>query len=190
MDIPKTSDYSFTLTIPAHKQVKYNGKRIKYTYLNNKQQYRLCEDILQKLFLYDDNVDWVYEQHDDKRLHIHGYITNSYYEYLLEQIKGFYFDYRINIGLRTIFKIIDIQETQIDIGYWLKYCEKHQDEIIFKSRYRQEQDELAMLNGGATHKSQTPQFFKFDDCGLPIINKYPFGMVKIAPTSKKYIVEL
>lgn len=189
--IPEPKDFSFTLTIPAHKQVCYNSRRIKYKYLTNLQQYHLIEDVLSKIFLFDDEINWVYEQHEDKRLHIHGYIKNSYYEYLFEQIKKFYSDYRINIGQRTMNKIIDIQQTIISIDYWKNYCSKHQDTIIYKSKYQQQEDLSQSLERGAPVQSQTkPIFFKYDDEGLPIISKYPFGMVKIAPNKNKYIVEL
>lgn len=189
--IPKSNSYSFTLTIPHHKQVNYYKKRIKYGYLTNHQQYVLCEDVFKKLFCGENKCDWVYERHEDGRLHIHGYIEESYYEYVLHEIHRFYSDYRINIKPKSYEKIMDIQETILEINYWNMYMDKHQHEIIYKSRNFHEKDHIEALESGAPTQTQTkPQFFEVDKDGLPIIKRYPFGYIKIAPTNKKHIVDL
>lgn len=188
--IPTPSDFSFTLTIPAHKMVTYYAKRIKYCYLTNKQQYILLEDVLAKLFFHDDEVNWVYERHSDGRLHIHGFVKNTYYDYLYQNIKKFYSDYRINIGPRTFNKIMDIQETYNDLNYWHNYIQKHQHEIVYKSRFLDEQANIQAIENGVDNKPQVVSFFKLDDNGLPLIENYPFGRVKIVSDKKLNIVEL
>lgn len=189
-EIPTTNSFSFTITIPGQKQVNYWGKRIKYAYLTNKQQYLLIEHLMTKIFDDDDKVDWVFERHEDGRLHLHGYIMDSFFEYIFDRINTFYKDYRINIGTRKMLLICDIQKTHCNIKYWEDYIEKHQHEIIYKSRFRQQQEDIKALEDGAPIQTQTtPKVFRYDDNGLPIIESYPFGIVKIAP-KRKYIVEL
>lgn len=146
--------YSFTITIPSFKKVYYDGKSQPYGKLTQRQQYNLLEDVFLKHLhpLNFEYIDWVYEEHEDKRLHIHGFtkvnedkIKNSPTNLLLDD---FYSDYRINIKLRSYIKISKIEKTVYDIKFWNTYIQKNQDTIKFRNRYEEEQKLFQNLENG------------------------------------------
>lgn len=164
------NSFSFTYTIPAFKKVYYDGKRRAYGNLSPKQQYVLLEDIMMKIinplnYLF---IDWVYEKHEDGRLHIHGYVilTKEYEDEVYKMRDSFYsYNQKINIKMSSYLKISDIQKTYLDITFWNNYIQKHQDEIIFKNGYTQQQELTQSLDYGV----------KLDTCDYTIDNnKYRF----------------
>ena len=113
-------------------------------------------------------IDWVYEKHDDGRLHIHGYVilTKEYEDEVYVMRDSFYsYNQKINIKMSSYLKISDIQKTYLDISFWNNYIQKHQDEIIFKNGYTQQQELTQSLDYGV----------KIDTCDYTIDNnKYRF----------------
>ena len=85
---------------------------------------------------------------------------------------------------------MDIQETYNDLNYWHNYIQKHQHEIVFKKSFLDEQANIQAIENGIDNKPHVVSFFKLDDNGLPIIENYPFGRVKIVSDKKLNIVEL
>lgn len=135
--------FSFTFTIPAFKKVYYNGKRRPYGSLSPNQQFHFLEDIMIKCInpLKFVHIDWVYEEHEDKRLHIHGFCicspNNGYAVNILRD--DFYsFGQRIGIKICSYLKLSDIQQTYYDLNYWVEYCNKNQNNIKYKNKYSQE----------------------------------------------------
>lgn len=136
--------FSFTLTIPTFKKVYYQSNRIAYGKLPQSHQYNFLESHLTKLIrpLNFKFIDWIYEEHNeiDNRLHIHGYATGCDIQHVEELVYDFYNHSRvIGMSISSYKKISDIQESQYDtLNPWLNYIDKHQSEIIYRSKYRQE----------------------------------------------------
>lgn len=166
--------FSFTFTIPPFKKVYWDKKKRPYANLSFSQQYHLLEGLMFKIinplkYLY---IDWVYEQHkEDKRLHMHGFcITtdeNSDQIYLLRD--AFYsVNQIIGIKMSNYLKISDIQKTYSDLNYWLEYINKHQDTIIFKNGYRQQNDLTESLDHGVCKHSFNNDYIKLPNwCDEP-----------------------
>lgn len=147
--------YSFTFTIPPFKKVYYNGKRRAYGSLSPKQQYTLLESVMMKVInpLKFAEIDWVYEKHEDGRLHIHGYAhlepgpENLGAVHILRD--DFYtVNQIIGMKLSSYLKVSDIQETYHDITFWHHYIQKNQDEIVFKNGYTQQKELTENLDNG------------------------------------------
>lgn len=153
MNLINTKSFSFTFTIPPFKKVYWKSKRRKYGSLSNNQQYFFLEDIMIKIinplnFYY---IDWIYEKHEDGRLHIHGFvILDDEKENEIYKLRDTFYSYneRINIKICSYLKLSDIQETRVDINYWLEYINKHQNEIIYKNGYRQMNEDINNLEYG------------------------------------------
>lgn len=144
-----TSAFSFTLTIPASKKVYYSGKRRRYASMNHKAQYTFLNALMLKIIFsaHFDMIDWVFEEHEDGRLHIHGYaIVCEEFKHLapVEFLVNLFYTHNSIVGITStevIKRLSNIQKTQVDIKYWLEYMEKNQDKIKFYSPYRQEEIE-------------------------------------------------
>lgn len=149
-----TKHFSFTLTIPAFKNVIHNGRKIQYGQLSQISQYNLLEDVMRSIRKSSYDILYVYEEHADKRLHIHGMFFNEIYECARDFILDFYRDYRICIkshkkifGDETNGRIADLQQTLVNKLFFIRYMEKHQDTIKFFPRREQEEKECAQLDG-------------------------------------------
>lgn len=149
-----TNHFSFTITIPAFKNVIHNGRKIQYGQLSQISQYNLLEDVMKSIGKSSIDILYVYEEHSDKRLHIHGMVFNDIFECVQDFILDFYRDYRIGIkSHKKIFgderngRIADIQATRINKLYFIRYMEKHQDTIKFFARKEQEEKEGDQLDG-------------------------------------------
>lgn len=143
-------DWSFTFTLPPFKQIYYDGARHKYGSLPQAQQYYFLENHIIKIIrpLDFDFIDWVYEAHEDGRLHIHGYCLGATFSAINRLRNDFYtFNRVIGMSVKSYTKMSDIQSTWSDIGYWKTYIEKNQDNILFRSRYRQQLIDSANLDG-------------------------------------------
>lgn len=186
MDLKKS--FSFTFTIPPFKKVYWNTKRRQYANLSMSQQYHFLEDIMMKIIhpLRYNHIDWVYEQHEDKRLHIHGYciLEEPYFEevYLLRD--SFYsLNQKIGIKMSSYLKLSDIQETRADLNYWIEYINKHQDNIMFKNGYTQQKELTQSLDCGVV--SSIYSNVKLPNwCDEPDNDKYRFK------GKNKFIVEI
>lgn len=168
----KTTSYSFTFTIPSFKKVYFNTKRRAYGSLSQKQQFVLFEDIMMKIInpLKYQFIDWVYEKHDDGRLHLHGYaILQKEDEGEVFILRDAFYTYNQKIGIRmtSYLKISDIQETYINISFWKDYINKHQDEIVFKNGYTQQKELTENLDNGIVKNIDTYEY-QYDN------NKYRF----------------
>ena len=113
MDLKKS--FSFTFTIPAFKKVYYDKKRRPYGSLSPKQQYVLLENIMCNIInpLHFEFIDWVYEKHEDGRLHIHGYvITTPENDDKIFILRDSFYSYnqKINLKMSSYLKISDIQK--------------------------------------------------------------------------------
>lgn len=147
--------YSFTLTIPYEKRVYYSGKRRKYGSLTQKQQwYFLCDLMTKSTWItHFDFIDYVFEEHGDGRLHIHGYaIVNHLYQDIgaMERLVDNFYTVNsiVNIKMSVYLSLSNIQRTYKDKQYWFDYMEKNQDNIIFKSHYQTEKDDNEKLDKG------------------------------------------
>jgi len=168
----KTTSYSFTFTIPAFKKVYYNAKRRVYSSLSPKQQFVLFEEIMMKIInpLNYEFIDWVYEKHEDGRLHLHGFclVQKEHSEEVFKLRDAFYtYNQKIGIKMSSYLKISDIQETRIHIKYWNDYIMKHQDDIVFKNGYTQQKDLTEALDQGIVKSIDTYEY-QYDN------NKYRF----------------
>lgn len=185
-------DYSFTFTIPAFKNVYHSKKRCKYGQLTNKQQFTLIERVMYKNVSSSSDVRWIYEKHDDERLHLHGYWKNTYREEVEDLRNKFYQDYSININSYVKYeKISDIQETKTVINYWEKYMEKNQDKIIYKCGFIHQKEITDDLNKGIIKiECNIPQdYLNTLDQHLEnelLEDEYKFGKTKL----NKYIIEI
>lgn len=146
-------NYSFTFTIPAFKKVYWNAKRRPYGSLSPNQQYHFLEDIMMKIInpLNYIFIDWVYEKHDDGRLHIHGYVNlDEEHNAEIYKLRDAFYSYndKINIKISSYLKLSDIQETKTNINFWIAYMDKHQNDIVFKNGYAQQQDLIQNLDAG------------------------------------------
>lgn len=138
--------YSFTFTIPANKKVYYASRKRKYGSLTQKQQHKMLCDLMTKIIWWEhfDFLDYVFEEHQDKRLHIHGFAVvkhqyiNIHPVYLLRD--AFYSHGQIiKIAQSRYLQLSDIQLTKVHLNFWIKYINKHQDEILFRSHFSQSQ---------------------------------------------------
>lgn len=166
--------YSFTLTIPPQKTIYYSGKRRKYGSLSQRQQWFFLNAHLQKIIRYEalHNIDWVFEEHEDQRLHIHGYIIPK--DDKIYSVECFIYDFYtynqvIGISISSYKKLSCYEKTTYARHYWDAYCQKHQDKIIFKSAYTHEIEHRAHLDNGVirsltlrpTNEAlEDPNFFK------------------------------
>jgi len=126
----KPKNYSFTFTVPSFKKVFYKGKYHAYGSLPQCHQYALLENVLQDSSNFN-CIKWVYEEHADKRLHIHGFINIAFEEQVDLFRDFFYRDYRIKISRKSYLKISDVQETYKDIQFFIDYMNKYQGEIVY-----------------------------------------------------------
>lgn len=180
MENQKLKSFSFTFTIPSFKKVYWRSKRKSYFTLSPNQQYHFLEDLMMKIinpvnFCY---IDWVYEKHEDGRLHIHGYVittpSNDDKVYLLRD--SFYsYNKKVNIKMSSYLKISDIQQTYLSIDHWLSYIQKHQNDIAFKNGYINEKDLTKALDNGVVNIQTIPEDY---------YDTYRFGQ------TRKFTVEI
>jgi len=133
------NDYSFTFTIPAFKNVYYKTNRRPFGNMIQEYQYDFLETHIQNLRQYVGGmgvfpeIKWVYEEHDDKRLHVHGYVKQTTRE-AMDSFRHKFYSYPISITEKSYLKISDIQMTKNTINYFVNYMEKNQDKIKFYMR--------------------------------------------------------
>lgn len=168
--------YSFTFTIPAFKKVYWNGKRRAYGSLSPSQQFHFLEDIMTKIInpLYYKFIDWIYEKHEDGRLHIHGFVKcDEEHDDKIFLLRDTFYSYneKINIKMSSYLKISDIQRTYADINYWLEYMNKNQNDIIFKNGYTQQQELISALDAGIVKINHNKRYKRPEGYWL----KYRFG---------------
>lgn len=154
--------YSFTLTIPPEKRVYYCGKRRKYGSLSNKQQWHfLCELMMKCIWQsHFSFIDYVFEQHNDGRLHIHGYgIPHKMYENfgVVERLVDNFYTLNQIVGIkRSVYvRLSKVEQTLVDKSYWLDYINKHQHEIIFRSHYEEELAHKKSLDNGVVIETRS-----------------------------------
>ena len=117
------SNFSFTFTIPSTKNVWYKGHRIPFGKMTQQQQYDFLENRLQKINTFYKNIQWVYEEHEDKRLHVHGFIKSAYFEEV-EQFRTEFYKHPISITYSVYSRLSNIQETLYNSGYFTDYMQK------------------------------------------------------------------
>lgn len=196
-----SKSYSFTLTIFPEKKVYYAGKKRAYGSLSQQSQAKLINNVLVKSIFHEhfEFVDWIFEEHIDGRLHVHGF-TIVKPEYVNQNptnllVYNFY-TYNQIIQVKSIEKIqqlSNVQETKVNLCFWEQYIEKQQDKIKFLSPYREEQKNIKDLNKGIViiqqNNPKRPNDWYDDilnESDTPKDNNptYKFGM------KNKFIVEL
>lgn len=176
-------NYAITLTIPSKKQVYYNRKRIMYGKLTQREQYCLLEDLISKIYHTRYYIKWVYEEHADKRLHIHAHFRGTPQD-CHSFICDFY-TYNTIINIQSIKNIkcnSDIQEIY-DVKGWENYLNKAQDKIIFKSNVMVDEELIEQLDKGIVkietkpERSDSPpmEYYMEKPETLPAYEKYLFG---------------
>lgn len=143
-------NFSFTFTIPAFKKIWYNGKSQQYGKMTQDKQYNFLENLLQKIISVDDKILWIYEEHEDSRLHIHGYIYNTHFDYMAQIRDKFYSHHSIGIAVSKYVKISDIQQTSYHPKFFVDYMNKHQDKIKFYQSNIQQIKNCNDLDGKST----------------------------------------
>lgn len=147
------NSYAFTFTIPSTKRVYYSGRKRTYGTLLQSQQHKLICDLMTKIIWWDhfEFLDYVFEEHADKRLHIHGYaiVKQNFMDikpvHLLRD--AFYTHGQIiKIAMSNYLRLSDIQQIYTDLSFWLNYINKHQNEILYKSHVAQEQEDIKALD--------------------------------------------
>lgn len=127
-------DYGFTLTIPAFKTCQFRmyftdkGKicsKKKYGDMYDYEQKFIFEDGLNGLFRKSDKYRLTFEKHKDGRLHCHGIIYNTSYDYVLLILKQFY---ESRIGIKRISQIKTITDIRLlnNVIEWETYINKCQ----------------------------------------------------------------
>lgn len=185
MEFIETGNFAITLTIPSFKNVYYSGQRRKYGNMKQLQQYSFLEDIIINNISKFEWIDWVYEEHDDRRLHCHLYALNTNEEIVKDFIHNFY-NWNSKVGIRysSYSKLSCYEKTKADIKYWVEYMNKNQDKIIYKSKYRQELIDIDNLDGRfhkikasymARIETPTPPFEWYDTPDTYSTDEYRFG---------------
>lgn len=153
--------YSFTLTIPANKLVYYSGKRRRYGKLTLKQQWGfLCGLMMKCVWIsHYTFIDYVFEKHQDERLHIHGYaIPSKIFENLgvVEKMIDDFYTLNQIVGIKqsVYMRLSDIQQTFKSEDFWYDYMNKNQDNIIFKNHYTSNLEETKKLDDGVVIETQ------------------------------------
>lgn len=146
-------NYSFTFTIPACKKVYWNGRKRTYGGLSPSQQFHFLEDLMGSIIYFNRVffIDWVYEKHEDGRLHIHGFVNlEDDYDSEIYLLRDRFYSYNHKVGIiqKSYLKISDIQETLTNINYWTDYMAKNQHNIIYKNGYNQQLDYINAVDAG------------------------------------------
>lgn len=144
------ANYSFTFTIPKNKTVYHRGSRQIFSQMCQEQQYKFMERQMHKVKKSSMKTYWVYEEHEDGRLHIHGFILDEYYE-IIEEFRRNFYRFPIQISPKVYFRLSDIQETKFDIHYFIDYMLKNQHKIKYKMSSLQEFEDLNKLDGKNTN---------------------------------------
>lgn len=149
------NSYSFTFTIPPEKKVYYAGRKRTFKTLSQQQQYTLFCDLMTKVIWWDNfsYLDYVFEEHEDKRLHLHGYAIvkpECLNKTPVQSLRHEFYSHAQIIGMAMSNYIMcsDIQQTYCDLSFWLNYIDKHQDKIKFKSKYTQGVEDKKSLDNG------------------------------------------
>lgn len=124
-----SENYSFTFTIPAFKKVYYKSRYRVYSKMNQLEQYHFLEKQLHRYNIFK-MIKWVYEEHEDKRLHVHGYILNTQLN-RVEEFRNNFYTFPINIQ-RKSYDMFSLIKFIFDERGWVDYCNKHQREIIYR----------------------------------------------------------
>lgn len=196
-----SKSFSFTLTIYPEKKVYYAGKRRAYGSMNTQAQHKFLNDLLIKVIWHDhfEYIDWVFEEHTQeqklKGLHVHGF-TIEKPEYVnhsptILMVNNFYSHSAIAIdSINKIRQLSNIQETRINLNFWLTYIEKNQDKIKFYSPVREQDRQIKNMDAGVVfiqynNKVQHPQEW-YDDINN---GKEPLEDFDKKPKNK-FIVEI
>lgn len=147
--------FSFTFTIPMEKLVYYAGRRRKYGSLSNKQQHTFLCDLMTKCIWVEhySYIDYVFEYHANNTLHLHGYaiVKEDYINFNpVYLLRASFYEHNQIVGIKpSVYeRLSDIQQTKANKQYWFDYINKHQDEIVFKSHFTQEQEHKKQLDNG------------------------------------------
>jgi len=185
----KDKIFSFTFTIPANKKVYYAGKRRRYGSMLQKCQHKLINDLFVKIIWHNhfEFIDYVFEAHEDGRLHVHGIaiVADDFINILpIYSLRDFFYQHNSIIGIApSVYdRLSRIEETRTDINCWLRYIEKHQNDIIYKSNYRAEQEDAAKLDNGVR-----PVLIEFRPISPP--PEY-YDTYRFTGENKKFFVEI
>lgn len=187
MDDIFENNYSFTFTIPTFKNVYYKGNRRRFGNMTQEQQFDFLESHLHKINSFAE-IKWVYEEHEDFRLHIHGYVCNTAKEPMNEFRHKFY-SYPISMTEKSYLKISDIQRTTNHISYFVDYMSKHQDKIKFYMRDINREKPQPITKTVRIQTNISPAYFNSLSTHLEDVDSgdtYPFGKKNI---KNNHIVE-
>lgn len=129
--------YSFTLTIDGKKLVYYSGKRRRYGNMRQDHQAIFLNSLIIKVLrvLYVESYEWVFEEHADKRLHVHGIMTFiDSKQYNIESFISDFYTHNQIVGYKfsTYSKLSKYERTIVDTKFWLDYMRKHQKNLILR----------------------------------------------------------
>lgn len=162
-------NFCFTFTIPAFKKIWYSGRKRAYASLSRDLQYKFLEDCMARSTMSDDKILYVYECHEDGRLHIHGMVFKTSFDYVALIRDKFYSHHSIGLAVSKYVKISDIQQTYYDSRFFIDYMNKNQDKIEFYQGNLQQIKNCNDLDGKST---------KFDDMLIKSVDdKYYNDMV-------------
>lgn len=180
-------NFSFTFTIPGFKNVYYQGNRRPYGKLTQERQYDFLENHLQHINKFPD-IKWVYEEHEDTRLHIHGWVKNTCGEEM-DDFRHRFYSHPVAMTQKSYEKISNIQKTLFLLDYFDVYMKKNQHKIkyfmrvIENERIRKAMDEGVYIepNISAQYVNSLEQHLESEMLG----NEYNFGK-----KHNKFIIEL
>lgn len=188
MDFGNYGNFGFTFVIPATKKILYKSGRKGKTYSRNYSSLKQNEqrDFLDKILMGISSnlrIKWVFEEHEDKRLHTHGIIYDDYEEIVLQFRDKFY----EQIGYKSYLKYLKYSDIRLlnNTEAWLDYINKQ----FIKSKYDQEQEEFKSLDYGIVQiNTRLDTYFNSLTSHLEediLSDTYKFGKIK-----NKYIVDL
>ena len=176
-------DFIFTLTIPSFKRINYKSGRKGHYYprgfgtMSQIEQRNYLDDALSFIQKSTYQIKYVFEEHEDKRLHVHGLLMNTTFYEACDFMANFYAYVGIN-SMKKYQKISDLKEC-INRDMWIDYMNKNQHRMI-KSRYDREQDHFKSLDYGivnieprvnAQYFNSLEQHLESENLG----NEYLFG---------------
>lgn len=179
--------YAFTFTIPPFKNVYYKSNKRQYGKMPQNMQYDFLENHIQKCSSLLKNCQWVYEEHEDKRLHIHGFVKDTHWAEM-EEFRARFYEYPISMSYKSYDKMSKLEKTIVNISYWESYIEKNQSKIKYYMRVIEDKKHASNLDGNKDFKliieerTYSPSFLNSldeiqendEDLGYT----YPFGKKK------------
>jgi len=190
MELQIASEWGITLTIPPFKKVNYKSQRKGHLYF---KAYKLLNAYEQKLYLekqlnsciehfFITKYKWVFEPHQDNRLHVHLHISGECDQIITEFVKYFY----TLVGIKSpknYLPLSDVKELN-DVSQWVEYMNKQVPSTL-------EEQKLTTLNldNGIIKIDNLAEYWNSLDT-KPESDESPQDYYRFGKINKKYIIDL